>query len=401
MTEPALDRDRIASLLAARGGQDPVVSLYLKAWGEPGDRRGTLKNLVREAEQAIDADPDWGAEHKAQARALLQQVQSQGEGLLSGMPTQGRGCHALFTRDGGVEAIRIPVDLPDRLIVDRSPYASPLSSVLDQYERYGVVLCDEKRAILFESYLGEVSGWEELESEHERHRGAPSGGPQRTATRNRPGNYQGLEELRRRNHADYVLHQHLAEVADRVFRRHKVRPFDRLILGGNEQVIPKLEARLHSYLRPRVVAREALPLSLSPSDANARIAAIEARVEQEKEAALLQTVQDQLGATGLATSGLDETLRSLYFGQVDTLIVPDGEGMPGCQCPACNLLWEQPPSTGALECPACRELAHRVPDVIDQAVELAIVSGASVEHIAYEQAKLRELGGAAAILRFK
>jgi len=408
MTGRTLNHDKIATLLAVRGGEDPVISLYVRAWGDVAERRATLKNLTREADEVIEADTGWDSERKKEARGLLEQVRQRAEALLSRPPAQGRGSHALFAHSGGNEVISLPIDLHDRLVVDRSPYVSPLSSVLDQYERYGVILCDEKRAIIFESYLGEVEGWEEVVGEHERHRRAPAGGPQRTATRTRPGNYQGLEELRRRGHAKYVLHQHLAEVADRTFRRYRVRPFDRLILAGNEQVIPQLEAHLHSYLRERVVAREPLSmnLALNLNDLRERVAVIETRVEREKEVELLDTVRDQLGSSGLGTTGLDETLRSLFFGKVSTLIVLDGEGTPGRECPDCNFLFEwandvgkEPPTL--VECPICKRSTRRVPDLIDCAVELAIVSGASVEHIAHEKDKLRELGGAAAILRFK
>jgi len=399
-----LDQDRIAQLIAAPRGEDPVISLYLKSWGP--NPKATLKNLIREGEEAIEADTGWDAGRKKEARGLLDGIRQQAEGLLEGASTQGRGSHALFARSGGGDQLSLPVDLRERIVVDRSPYASPLSSVIDQYERYGVIICDHKKATLFEVYLGEIESWEQFESEHQRHRRAPAGGPQRSATKGR-GSFQGLEELRRRNHAGYVLHQHLAEVADRAFRRFRVRPFDRLILGGNKDVMPKLEEHLHSYLKERVVAREQLSLALSKKDAREKIVAIEARVEEEKEVKLLKTVRDRLGSSGLGSTGLDETLRSLFYGKVEILIVlDDGDAIPGRECPECNFLFERPEDTDEktptlVECPICKRATRRVPDIIDEAVELAIMSGARVEHIAYAKAQLRQMGWAAAVLRFK
>jgi peptide chain release factor subunit 1 len=398
-----LNQDRIAKLIAMPRGEDPVISLYLKSWG--ANTKATLKNLIREGEAAIEADTGWDPERKKEARGLLEGLRGQAEALLQGAPTKGRGSHALFARSGGGEQLTLPVDLRERIVVDRSPYASPLSSLIDQYERYGVIICGQKKATLFEVYLGEIEGWEQVEGEHQRHRRAPAGGPQRSATKG-AGSFQGLEELRRRNHAEYVLHQHLAEVADRAFRRFRVRPFDRLIIGGNKEVMPKLEEHLHSYLKQRVVAREQLSLDLSQKDAREKILAIEARVEEEKELELLAKIRDRVGSAGLGTTGLDETLRSLFYGKVDTLVVLDDVAIPGRECPECNFLFERPEdekekTPTLVECPICKRSTRRVPDIIDEAVELAIMSGARVEHVAYAKAQLRQMGWVAAILRFK
>jgi len=407
-----LDQDRIAQLIATPRGEDPVVTLYLQAWGPAGARKVSLKNLVKEAEGAIEGDTGWDADRKKQARKLLDDLRARAEQELAHCPNQGRGAIAMFMRADGLETIRLPIDVRERIVVDRTPYASPLSSLIDQYERYGVILCDQKRARLFEVYLGVVDAWEEIESEHEPKRKIPAGGPARTAMRSvaaggqGKGGYHGLEELRRRNHAEYVLHQHLADVADRAFRRFKLRPFDRLILGGPKELLPKLEEQLHSYLQERVVAREDVPVDLSREKARERVLEIEAKVEAEKEAGLLKSVGDRLGKSGLATTGLDQTLESLFFGKVHTLIVLDGDERPGRECPECHYLFARPEDQGEktptlVECPICKRPTRRVPDIIDEAVELAILSGARVEHVAYAKADLEELGGVAALLRFK
>lgn len=281
---------------------------------------------------------------------------------------------------------------------------SPLSSLIDQHERYGVVLCDAKRARLFDVYLGQVEDWEELTGEHERTRHAPAGGPARQSGRG--ASMHGLEELRRRNHAGYVLHQHLQAVADRAFRRYKLRPFERLILAGAKEVLPKLEEHLHDYLRQRIVAREPLAVDLSRADARQKVVAIEEQVEARKERELLSEIKDRMGKSGLGSAGFDETLTSLFYGKVHTLVVMDDDAVPGRECPECHYLFERPEDAGEstptlIECPLCKRSTRRVPDIVDEAVELAILSGARVEHVAYAQDQLRQLGGMAAVLRFK
>lgn len=418
MTE-AVDQDRIARLIATPRGEDPYVTLYLKGWGPLADRRATLKNLVREGEAQIDVDTGWDDARKKAARTLLDRVRVTAEELVSRMPAQGRGAFALFCGGpaGEVETITLPLDLRDRVILDRSPYASPLSSLIDQFERYGVILADQKRARLFEVYLGVIEGWEELDNDlppvGERVLNTPGADAGKVKSRStsgrtasKAGGFHGLDELRRRNHAEFVLHSYLQGVADRAFKRFRNRPFTRLILGGTATVTQALERNLHSYLAQRVVAREEIPLDLGQDEVRRRILAVEARVEEQKERELLAELKDNLGSAGMATAGLDPTLRALFYGQVRTLVLREGEEVPGRECPECRFLFtrpkdEQERTPTLVECPVCKRATRRVPDIIDEAVELAMVSGARVEHINYARDEIAALGNVAAVLRFK
>ncbi|RMG08504.1 MAG: hypothetical protein D6731_21880 [Planctomycetota bacterium] len=401
-THAVLNQDVIAQLIARPRGEDPVVSLYVST--NASDWRAALKSLVKEGEAQIEADTGWDEARKKTARRLLALARETAEERLQGGARQRRS-YAIFVDPAGVEVVELPLTVRERVVVDRSPYASPLSSLIDQYERYGVVFCDSKKARLFDVYLQQLSDWEELEDEHQPHRHAPAGGPARRGG-GPAGGYHGLEELRRRNHAEYLLHQHLRRVADRAFRRFKLRPYDRLILLGPKEVLAKLEEHLHDYLRRRVVAREPAPSDLTPETALELVCGIEERVEKEKEEALLREIEERRGKSGLGAAGLDESLRALFFGQVDVLVVADDEPIPGRECPECHFLFERPEdredtSATLVECPLCKRPTRRVPDIVDEAVELAILSGARVEHIAYCKPRLRDLGGMAAVLRFK
>lgn len=423
-----LTQDRIAQLIATPRGEAPYVSLYLKGWGPQSERRTVLKNLIREGEAQIEADTGWDDARKKAARQLLERVREAAEEGVERMPAQGRGALAVFAGDGDVQTVTLPLDLRDRIVVDRSPYASPLSSLIDQYERYGVILADSRRARLFEVYLGEVEGWEELASEpvppderviaagpQRRRSGAPGTTSQHAAPGSvqggtasiGTGGYQGLDDRRIERHDRAVLHQHLEAVADRAFRRFRLRPFDRLILAATREVLPLLEEHLHSYLKQKVVARETdIPVDVSRDEARKRIMAIEARVEEQKERELLAQVRDNLGREGLGTAGLDDTLRALFFGQVRTLIVQDGLTLPGRECPECHFLFPRPQdelerTPTLVECPLCKRATRRVPDIVDEAVELAIMTGARVEHVNYARDEIANLGGMAALLRFK
>lgn len=423
-----LTQDRIAKLIAMPRGEAPYVSLYLKGWGPQAERRAVLKNLIREGEAQVEADTGWDDGRKKAARALLERARAEAEPIVERMPTQGRGALAVFAGDGDVETFTLPLDLRDRIVVDRSPYASPLASLIDQYERYGVILADSRRARLFEVYLGEVEGWEEIQEEPvaadervaeagpKRRRSGPPGTTSQHAAPGSvqggtagigTGGYHGLNDRRIERHEQFVLHQHLQSIADRAFRRFRLRPFDRLIIAGTREVLPLLEDHLHSYLKQKVVSRENdIPLDVSRDEARKKIMAIEARIEEQKERELIGQVRNNLGREGLGTAGLDDTLRALFFGQVRTLVVQDGLTLHGRECPECHFLFQRPQdeqerTPTLVECPLCKRATRRVPDIVDEAVELAIMTGAHVEHVQYARDEVANLGGMAALLRFK
>lgn len=415
-----LTQDRIAQLIAMPRGETPYVTLYVKGWGAHAERRAVLKNLIREGEAQIDADTGWDEGRKKVARQQLERARETAEALVGLMPPHGRGAHAIFVGDGMQETISLPLDLRDRVVVDRSPYASPLSSLIDQYERYGVIQADSRKARIFEVYLGVIEAWEEVDSEpvkpddrvahggpKRRRSGAPGapGGGNRSASVG-TGGFHGLGESRIERHDLFVMHQHLQDVADRAFSRFRLRKFDRLIIAGTRETLPLLEGHLHSYLKQKVVAREELPLDVSKDEARKRILAVEARIEAEKEHAMLAQVRDNLGSAGLGSAGLDDTLRALFFGQVRSLFVQDGLSLPGRECPECHFLFQRPQdelerTPTLVECPLCKRATVRVPDVVDEAVELAIMTGAHVEHVNYARDEIASLGGMAALLRFK
>jgi peptide chain release factor subunit 1 len=422
-----LTPDRIASLAAMPRTEAPVVSLYLKGWGPHPERRAVLKNLIREGDAQIESDTGWNDARKKEARQRLERARAIAEGIVERMPAHGRGASAIFVGGGFVEEVALPIDARDRIVIDRSPYASPLSSLIDQYERYGVILVDRQHARIFEVFLGELEGWEELASEpvHPDERVSPggpkrrfSGAPGGASRGGAPGSvhgrggaigtggYEGMGEKRIERHDQYVVHQHLQMVADRAFRRFRLRPFDRLIIGGTTAMIPLLEDHLHSYLRQKLVAREELPVELARDELRKRILAIEERIEAEKEREALQQVRDNLGKAGLAVAGLDDTLRALFFGQVRTLFVQDGLSLPGRECPECHFLFQRPKdeqerTPTLVECPLCKRATQRVADLIDEAVELAITTGARIEHVNYAKDEVAGMGGMAALLRFK
>lgn len=71
-------------------------------------------------------------------------------------PLEGTRLLVIFAAADFFQEYRLPVALPSRLYVDPDPYIRPLTVLLDEFNRYCVVLVDRKRARAFDMYLGEM-----------------------------------------------------------------------------------------------------------------------------------------------------------------------------------------------------------------------------------------------------
>jgi peptide subunit release factor 1 (eRF1) len=390
MEHTQFDHDRLTELLASPlSSEEPVVSLYLGA-SQDGDRKLVLKNLEKQGQLAVERDTGFDDERRKNALVALGRAHgAAADALARGTP---KGSFVAFAWADKAETFRVPLALRDRIVVGRTPYTSPLTVLLQQYEHFGVAVVDHRKGRIFDYFVNTLTHLEDAADVADKHV--------------RSAGYMGLEQARMNHHRDYSLHRHLQHVADRIFAQHKRRAFDRLVLAGTGENIAKLEPLLHPYLRGRVVAREKWDHDVPPDEVRKKTMEIELTVEIEKEKRLLAVVRDHVCGDLLATTGYDETLRALYYGKVATLIIEDGLVRVGRECPECRFLFpreeDKKEKTPVLvPCPLCSRPTRSVPDVIDEAVELAVLSGVKVEHIVHAKDELAGLGHMAAILRFR
>jgi peptide subunit release factor 1 (eRF1) len=89
------------------------------------------------------------------------------------------------------------------------------------------------------------------------------------------------------------------------------------------------------------------------------------------------------------------TLSALARGEAATLLVEDGFEMPGYACFTCHHV-----SLDAQDCPNCHKPMQPCSDVIDEAIELAMLKNCQIEHVQGSTA-LRDSGRMGALLRYQ
>ncbi|HIC92419.1 MAG TPA: hypothetical protein EYP21_10250 [Syntrophaceae bacterium] len=372
----------LEELKSFKGGDFLVASLYLNVDGNKYPKKEytiSLKGLLKQSRKEI------GRKTKSrQAKdAVEEDLRKIERFVLYDFQRANHKGLAVFSCSGNEfwQVYRLPRPICDTLIVDRDPYTRPLTTLLNECHKYCTILVDHKRARIFEVYLGNIK-------EH-------SFIFENVPSKVREARWYGPEERRIERHTDDLLRHHYKKVSEVTLDFFKRKLFDWLILGGSQKAIQELEDTLHPYLKEKIVDRVFMDLSLPVGEVLEKTLQIENKVERGYEERLVQQLMNQIGSSNLGVGGLSDTLFALSQGQVHILLVSDGFRAPGLVCEECKYM-----AIDIKNCPICGTKLTKVPDIIGEAICVAIAQNCQVRHIS-QNSELEKLGNTGAILRFK
>src|SRR5439155_2316087 len=281
-------------------------------------------------------------------------------------------CHA----SGLWEEVTVPRPLKELAAVAERPHVLPLEALVETYERFCTIIVDREKARFFLVRMGRIAEQTDLADDV-------------------PGQHDqgGWSQARYQRHIEDHVGRHFKHVGDVLLTLFKVRGFDHLILAGPEEVLPEFERGLHDYLKRRLVARTNLSMVATPAEVLERSLAVEERLEAERERKVLERLRAEVGARRQAVMGLEPVLTALNDGRVDTLVIPFGLSLPGKRCTSCGRLAAQ-----GGRCATCGGALEDVPDVVEGALEAALLQSSRVETLTLiDEGKALEIG---ALLRF-
>lgn len=364
----ALTKDILRSLASFKSSGPPVVSLYLDVDGHryvrARDYQAELAALVRSAAAQPTAD-----------LARIEDFVNQGVDR-----SQTRGL-AIFScaEEGFWQVVELPVPVHNRLTVNQAPQVRQLEAVLDNNERFGVLLVDRQRARLFAFELGQLVERREWFDELPRHE-------------DDKGEW---DRDHVHDHVASAVRAHIRRVAQAVFAADRSQPFDHVILGGPTDVVADLERELHPYLRDRVAARVSIAVGAKDEEVRQAALNVELDVNRDKADHLVRKALDHAnGSANGAAVGLRSVLAALGERRADHLLVSEGYSTEGWHCPACDRL-----ETVGPRCDLCGGAMARVADVVDEAIALALQQRCRVTTCA-ASADLDVAGRIAALCRF-
>jgi len=374
---------QIEQLQQFQNGSFLVTSCYLnfdRSQMSPQSLKIRAKDLLQSARHDLQSR---AASH-GQRDSLQRDFERIEKHLIEDVPSSRQRGLAIFACTGEKfwQTYRLPRLVRNVLIADHAPYLRPLLRVLAEYRRHCVVLVDRAHGRLFEAYMGEI---------HE-HPAPPAPSAPRHG---REGGFGGRDERNRERHHDAVVAQHYQQVADRAFALFKQHQFDSLLMGGPRDALNEFKQHLHPYLRQRWVADFTIePGKVAVAEVLTAVLELEEHIELDRELKATTDLVQRATRNNNAVTGITPTLQALSRGEAQALLIEDGYEVPGFVCPSCRLV-----SAEARACPQCHLAMAPVPDVVDEAVGLALNSNCQVQHIRGVTA-LREAGRIGALLRY-
>jgi peptide subunit release factor 1 (eRF1) len=369
-----IDESRIRDLAGFKGEDAPVTSVYL-------DIDGRTRIRARDVEMALERMLRPVREHHQQAGqdsvvADAKRIEDFVKAGLDRSHVRGLALFACSAHDFW-EVVELAVPVRDRVVVNHSPYVRELE-VVAQHPRFAVLVVDRQRARLFLMQQGELLDRQEQLDLLPRH--------------DDDGGQLGKDQVA--GHTAAAAHRHIKHAAAAAFALHQEQGFDHLVLCGPDDVTAELERELHAYLRERIAGRVHLAATASTEEIRQVAEDVESSVERAREAAVVDRLRQAVGSGASGVAGLQPVLDALVARRVDTLVVSAGFEAPGWRCPSCAWV-----GTLGRRCPLCASDMEQVDDVVEEAVEEALVQACRVS-VCDGNADLDVMGRIGALLRY-
>ena len=289
-----------------------------------------------------------------------------------------------------------------RLFVDDQPHLYPLARVDDQYPRYAALVADTNFARIFVFGTGQTVRQQEIEGV--KTKGVKVG---------------GWSQARYQRHVENYHQQHVRDVVQALDRVVRAESITRVVIAGDEVVVPLLRDELPPQLADMIVDVVRLDIDTPERQVlESTLAALRER-DARTDAEAVERLFDAVRGSGLGVVGAEDTLAALERGQVDELLIAAAADVLTNVEALVAEGGETPVATGnvtdglaaveaaAAEADAAAEGATDEPEPVapaekaaDRLVTLARQTGAGIRFIE-DAALLAEVGGVGALLRYR
>jgi peptide subunit release factor 1 (eRF1) len=364
--QPVLDR-----LSAFEPTGLPVLSLYLDTAPDQHGRDNFdafLRKELRGRGQSFPASSPQRASYDADAERITNYLGAELQPSANGV--------ALFAcsgADGFFEAVQLDARVSEhRLHVADRPHLYPLARLSDQHPPYAVLLADTNAARLFVIGHGTTLRTETVQGE-----------------KTRRSSMGGWSQMRYQRHTENIHLRNAKEIVTALERVVSEDQVERVILAGDEVVIPVLREQLPAPLADRVIDVVKLDIGTPEHDVVQTTMAALKQHDARTDAEAVEEMLGQYRASQLGTAGARGTLAALERGQVDTLLISATPDAVRDNAPA------EPAPDPAVAVPGAEETP-----IAERLVRLAQQTSATVRFIE-DPGLLADVGGVGALLRFR
>jgi peptide chain release factor subunit 1 len=369
-----INRKQIVDLLHFRSESDFVLSFYMGIGVYKSNKKAyeiEAKDMLKQAINNADLTRDARRQVDADADKILKFISMEFRGRAKGLAVFACGPVGLW------QVFRLPVSVPDRCVIDRTPFVVPMLKLVDESRRYCVVVVDKEKARLFTMYTGEISERPDIFDVV-------------------PGWHKqgGWAQARFQRHIEDHVNRHLKRVADTIFEFYKKEGFGHLVIGGPQETRARFYRILHSYLQRMVAGYVSVDVISNINDILDAAKRVEEQADAKRSAEIMAVLMGS-SQKHMAVRGLKATVRALEEGRVHTLVLVDNHEVEGCLCGDCGGV----DVLGTDECKRCSMKIRKVGDVSEHLAVLAVQHDAEVNYVR-PGSGLENDDGVGAILRW-
>ena len=372
--------ERLRRLAEARPQGGQVLSVFVNLdpaqFATPPARDTQVRSVLDAASRLLRERHDLPHEAREALKEDLNRVE---DALLNGLDAKGAHALAVYASKpaGLFEMFKIAEPVQHEPVVADTAYLEPIAR-LATAERWCVLLANRRVARLF---CGNAHALEELALIEDDVHGQHKQG--------------GWSQANYERSVAKDVQDHLRHTAEVIFERLRGDLPAGLLVGGPEELLGDLKDKLHPYLRERLVGRVTVDVeNANAEDVRAAAAEQIAAAARRRDDEALARLAEEFSRGGRAAGGLPGVLEALTEQRVETLLVDQGFSAPGVVCPRCGWLGAE-----GSACPADGTATLSSEDVVEEAVERALTTSASVRMLR-DRPELASHGHIAALLRF-
>lgn len=372
-----ITRQEIARLMERPDSGRPVLSLFLDMSVGPDNHRTHAVFVAQQRGRAGElADRGRGVRREA----LEEAIDRAAGWLADGFEPENRGV-AVFVEVGGgwLEAVQVPVPLPNLLCLGRRPALAPLVRALQGRRRHALVLVDRAHLRMLHVWLGRVVDEEEVRKD-----------PYPAAHDVQGGGFAEQRYQRHKLEEERHFFTDFAAAAAAFVARTGA---DDVVLLGTTENVGKFRRFLPESVEGRVVRTESVRADAPASEVLERLSAT-LDAEDAEGAELVARLRERVAAGYYAASGVQPTLSALQAGSVEAVLLADDRADGGWRCTRCSFLFADEVEA----CPYDGAPVENGVAVVEEAIRLAAAQGARTRLV--PPAVAGEFDGAGALLRF-
>ena len=276
----------------------------------------------------------------------------------------------------------LSLPIKNEIIIDNTPYIKPLLDILDNYQRYAILLVGKDSARLFVIHLGEIEEYTEVHTDD-------------VPGRHKKGGWYALSEKSYERHINYHVGLHLKDVIKKLDMFLSREYVGRVLLGGSEEAVTKVRSMLPQKLQDKVIGTFQAEMFANSNEILKKAEPLLRDSERKKDEKTVNDLLTKAMKNEAAVIGIEDVLHASQEGRIMKLIFLKDFKKSGLTCENCGFLTVQSVS----DCPYCKGKTKKVNYIVDLLAQKSVEQGALIE-VLDDNKKLKEAGKIGAFLRF-